>query len=173
MTFLFYRHDLASERPQAPVLPEGMTIALWKPATDGFPPRRSSTVRNVAWWGLDRLGMFAGGDFAEVSIWRGDRLLHRLIVTPRWHRFPFMDRSDLQLGDLWTDPDQRGKGLARLAVRHVHHRFSGHEGRIWYVVDQDNRASVGLIESCGYRLVGRGRRTSRFGIRLLGQFRMD
>ena len=34
-------------------------------------------------------------------------------------------------------------------------------------------ASVGLIESCGYRLVGRGRRTSRFGIRLLGQFRMD
>lgn len=127
----------------------------------------------MLWWAISILGMFACRDFTEVTIWRGEKLLHRLIVTPRWYRAPFMDRNDLQCGDLWTHPDERGKGLARLAMRLVHHLFSGRQGRIWYVVDRDNRPSVGLVESCGYQLVGSGRRTSILGAKLLGQFRID
>jgi len=173
VTFLFYRRDLDRERPPAPVLPDRMTIALWKPATDGFPPPQARSLLNIFWWAISSLGMFARGDFTEVTIRRDEKLLHRLIVTPRWYRFPFMGRSDLQLGDLWTVPDERGKGLALVAIRHVHHLLSGHEGRIWYIVDRDNRPSVRLIESFGYQLIGSGRRTSKYGLKLLGQYRMD
>lgn len=146
---------------------------MWRPAADGLPPRGVNRVENLAWWVLDHAGLFARRQFAEVTLWRKGRRVHRLIVTPRWTRFPFMAPGDLQIGGLWTDPDSRGKGLARAAVAEAHRRLCAGDARLWYIVDPSNEPSVRLAEACGYRLVGVGRRTRPLGIRLFGQFRLD
>jgi len=164
---LFYRR---SEGAADAVSPPQTAARVWRPAEHGWPPPGPRRLQNLVWWAFTALGLFPRRDFAEVSLWREGRLLHRLIVTPRWWRFPFMARDDLQIGDLWTDPDFRGQGFARAAIAEAHRRFPD---RFWYVVGVDNAASIRLIESCGYRLVGQGRRTRPLGVGAVGRFLLE
>jgi RimJ/RimL family protein N-acetyltransferase len=170
VTILFYRRDPGDPVGRA-ALPPGIEMRVWQPAVDGVPPAGPHWRDNIAWWALDHLGLFARRDFAEVTLWWEGRLLHRLIVTPRWFRFPFMAPGDLQFGDLWTHPEARDEGLARAAVTEMHRRLHG--TRLWYVADARNERSARLAEACGYRLVGSGRRTRPLGIGLVGRFRID
>lgn len=173
MSVLFYRRP--SDAPVADVLglPPGLELRSWRPAVDGLPPRRAGRRENLAWFALQKAGLFASDDFEELSVWRGERMLHRMLVTPRWRRFPFMGESDLQLGGLWTDPEVRRIGLASAAISEAHRRRAAPGRRFWYVVEEANAASVAVAESCGYRLIGTGRRTRPLGLAALGQFRLE
>ncbi len=170
MRYLFYRWD-GGEAPSAS-LPEDLSVSMWRPAADGLPHGESRSGHNLLWWAIDRLGGFASHDFTEITIARNGHPIHQLIVTPKWYRFPDMAAADLQLGGLWTEPRARGQGLARAAVAEVHRRFAGRFGRMWYIVERNNAASIRMIEACGYRLVGEGVRTRPLGIGLLGRFRI-
>ena len=92
----------------------GCTLAGGSPSRDGLPGRGSRRPVNYLWWALARTGGFSRPDFAELRIERAGRVMQRLIVTPRWYRFPFMGPADLQIGDVWTAPDARRQQLARL-----------------------------------------------------------
>ncbi|MGE5720864.1 MAG: GNAT family N-acetyltransferase [Sphingomonadales bacterium] len=172
MSILFYRLDDAASSLAVP-LDRSVTVRVWCPGKDGFPPAGARSLLNLAWFAFDRLGLFARDGFAEVSLWRHERMLHRLIVTPRWYRFPFMAGSDLQLGDLWTAPRARGLGLARQAVGEALRHFGRGGTRFWYLVESDNSASIRLIESCGFQHIGAGRRTRPLGFSAIGRFRLE
>ncbi len=172
MTLHFYCRRGQSGSEIAAGLEPGMDFRVWAPA-QGIPPRGSRTFPNMVWWAFVRAGLFARRDLIELSIWRAGEMLHRLTVSPRWYRFPFMAAQDLQLGALWTRPDKRGQGLARAAIAEAHRLYAGRTPCFWYVADARNRASIRLIESCGYRLAGIGHRTRPFHIRLFGQFVLD
>jgi RimJ/RimL family protein N-acetyltransferase len=151
------------------LLPD-LAIRCWRPDVDGFPKRGSRSLANLFWWVLAKSGSFPRPGFCELSIRREGRLLHRLVVTPRWYRFPFMAARDLQVGSVWTAPAARQQGVARKAIAEAHRRFAGEPVPFWYVTDAANSASAALARACGYELVATGRRTRRFGSRLLGQF---
>jgi len=168
----FYRRD-PENLPVSAALPPSIEVKMWRPAINGLPPRSARQAENLVWWMLDRVGLFARRQFAEVTLIRDARPVHRLIVTPRWARFPFMASGDLQIGGVWTVPDARGEGLARAAIGEAHRRLGGRRVRFWYVVDPSNEPSVRLAEACGYRLVGAGRRTRPAGVGFLGKFRID
>jgi RimJ/RimL family protein N-acetyltransferase len=152
----------------APPLPAGHKIRCWKPDHDGLPAAAARRLSNYFWWFLTRIGGFSRPDFAEFRIERTGQVLHRLIVTPRWYRFPFMAPDDLQIGNVWTAPEARREQLARIMMAEVHRRFG--DRTIWYVTDCANEASAALARSCGYRLVARGRRTPRLGLPILAQY---
>lgn len=84
-----------------------------------------------------------------------------------------MGKDDLQIGDTWTAPEHRGKGLATYAIYEIlrHHGKPGR--RIWYITDQDNPSSVRVMEKVGFVLAGKGKRLSRYGSKLLGTFVID
>jgi hypothetical protein len=147
-------------------------MASWRPAEDGPPPVGPNVAENLAWFAFDRLGLFASRDFEELTVWRDRRLLHRLIVTPRWARFPFMAEGDLQLGAIWTAAEARRAGLAANTMLEAHRRHAAPGRRFWYLADDKNPASTALAEACGYRLVGTGVRTRPFGLRAAGRFVM-
>jgi RimJ/RimL family protein N-acetyltransferase len=162
----FYRHDPGDPAPQS-ALPSGVTVRIWR-ACDGIP----RDGRDAPWWAIERLGLFAQRGFASLAIERDGALLHRLIVTPRWYRFPFMAPEDLQIGGLWTHPAARGQGLARAGVAEAHRRFGDRATRFWYVTEEDNAASIRIAQGVGYRLVGTGERTAPLGIRAMGRYRL-
>jgi ribosomal protein S18 acetylase RimI-like enzyme len=168
----FYR-----ARPDELVLPPAelgeLTLSRWSPRRDGIPRGIFAGTTNFAWWAMERLGMFARDGLAVYAIHQGPRVVHRLLVTPRWYRFPFMAPGDLQLGMLWTAPAWRGRRLARQAIAAVHADYAAACEALWYVVGEDNVASIRLIETLGYRLVGRGRRTRPLGIAALGRFTLE
>jgi RimJ/RimL family protein N-acetyltransferase len=97
------------------------------------------------------------------------RVVHRSTLFPPFFRFPFMQRHDLQIGDTWTDPSERGRGLAGVAVR-IARATVPTDGRVWYIVDEKNTASIRVIEKAGFELLGRGTRRARLFIRVLGYY---
>ena len=169
----FFRREAQSIAAPPVILPAGLELRCWQPAVDGYPPRQSRGVANAFWWLLAKSGGFATQSFGELRIEEGDRLLHRLIITPRWYRFPFMAEHDLQIGAIWTSPEARRNQLARTAIAEAHRRFGTDGTQFWYVTEAGNAASEALARSCGYELVATGRRTRRFGSRFLGQYVID
>lgn len=168
LTVHFYCYDGGSFEHRK--IPSNLRIRCWRADIDGLPPRGSRTIANLLWWGFAKAGVFARRGFTEISIVDEERMVHRLIVTPAWYRFPFMSPHDLQLGGLWTSPDSRRQHLASIAIAEAHRRFAQENVRFWYVTDAGNHASAALARSCGYRLVATGKRTRRFGTSLLGQY---
>ena len=161
--------------PQGAVLPAatpppGLSIRTWRPE-EGASPGTPFWRENMMWWGIQTAGLFSRRGFVEIAIWDGNALLHRLVVTPRWYRFPFMARDDLQIGALWTAPTARGRGLARLGVREAIQQM-GERGTVWYVTDASNRASTALADACGFRLAALGERSRPLGVHAFGRFRI-
>ena len=121
---------------------------------------------------MHHLRMFANGDYGLLVVYDAGRIVHRSGLFPRYARFPFMTREDLQIGDVWTDPDHRSHGLASFALQELVRAKAGPGRRIWYVVELGNAASIRTVEKAGFTLVGQGARTKPFGLSLLGQFVM-
>jgi RimJ/RimL family protein N-acetyltransferase len=168
----FYQLDRAAE-VRAPELDQTMRFATWQPDRDGLPLGKARRAANYAWWLLAWAGGFSRSGFAELRIESGGIVVQRLIVTPRWRRFPFMGGGDLQVGDVWTSPEHRRRGLARIALAEANRRYAREGTTIWYVVEAGNEGSAALARSCGYRRVAVGRRTRRVGTALLGQYVID
>jgi RimJ/RimL family protein N-acetyltransferase len=169
MMVLFFRAE--PRKPHGQPLPDDLELRIWRPAIDGPPPPRRFFASNLIWWVLTRIGCFARSGFCEVTIWRGRILRHRLLVTPRWHRFPFMAADDLQIGAVWTAGTERRRGLARHAMA-IALDQARDAPTIWYVAEAENLASRALAEASGMRLVAIGERSAPLGLRVLGQFRI-
>lgn len=170
MNVHFYRYDADERAIEHVPPPPPVEFRCWRPETDGFPAKGSRTLANYCWWLLTKTGGFARPGFTEIRAEDNAAVVHRLIVTPRWYRFPFMEPRDLQIGSVWTAPPARRRKLAHSAIAEAHRRFASEGARFWYVSQADNAASGALARSCGYRLVATGKRTRRFGVALLGQY---
>lgn len=173
MTVRFFLRDGDSPPADDVTLPAGMTLTVWRPREQQGPLAQPFDPLRLAVWLQDRCGLFADERYTELSVWSGERQVHRMIVTPRWYRFPFMAPGDLQLGALWTAPAWRRRGLARFAMAEAHRLFPGPPQRFWYLTDDANIASVALACAAGYRPVGEGRRTNPVGLALIGRFELD
>lgn len=168
---LYYAYAGPAGEPK-PALAPSYELRTWKPSLLSVRPQGFSLRPFGVWWAFDRLRIFANRHYSLLAIYAGDRLVHRTCIFPRYFRFPFMDADDLQIGDVWTELSHRGKGLAAAALQHAVQTHANSNSKIWYVVDDSNRASIKLAESAGFELVGRGDRKSRFAIRALGAYRL-
>jgi len=170
---LFFGWTPGDSLPPRHALPAGMTLRIWKPAAHGLPPIGSRSRDNLAWWLLTRLGAFATDEFAEFTVWRDAILVHRLTVSPRWHRVPFMGADDLEVGNIWTLPEARGQKFTQSVLGEAHRLFGSNARRWWWLTDSDNAASIATAAQCGYRRIGTGKKTRPLGIGLWGRYILD
>lgn len=169
MSYRFYcRYAGLGMHP--PELPKGCTVHIWMPARDGMPSGRVPIWPNIVWWLFEKLRIFRNRHSGVLMICRDGRIAHRLLVTAGYFRFPEMRLPDLQIGDTWTNPRDRGLGLATLAMALVLQHWEGRFERLWYIVGEDNAASIRVVEKSGFALVARGYRTKPMQLRFLGQF---
>ena len=153
-------------------MPAGYVWRLWTPSAGGLLPDGLPFFPFGIWTTMHHLRLFANGDYGVLVVHHSDRIVHRSGLFPRYARFPFMTKEDLQIGDVWTDPEHRNRGLASFALQELARAKAGQGRRIWYVVEPDNAASIRTVEKAGFALVGTGARTKRLGLSLLGQFVM-
>jgi RimJ/RimL family protein N-acetyltransferase len=118
------------------------------------------------------LRLLANRDYSILLVYQGDEIVHRSCVFPRYLRFPFMSKNDLQIGDTWTTPSHRSRGLATFAIRKILELHQKPERRFWYLVDERNQASAGVVKKAGFVQVGRGEKRPRFGLRIIGAYVM-
>jgi len=153
-----------------PVAPDGCIVTVWRPAGARWTPPGTSGLKWIVWRVFQVAGIFSTADYAVVQIWRGAALAHRSSVFPGYFRFPFMQPSDLQVGDTWTRESERGRGLAVAGLLTALAWAGGR--RVWYVTTAANEPSVRVARRAGFRLAGTGVRRPAFGIGLLGAYRL-
>jgi RimJ/RimL family protein N-acetyltransferase len=167
----FYRYTCLPDR--AAPSPVGPWVAeIWHPTGAQIAPHCGlSSLRRITWIGFHHLRIFRNRNHAVVLIRRADgTCVHRTLIFPPYFRFPFMASDDLQFGDIWTHPDERGQGLADTGLSlAIHHAWR--PGRqLWYLAEETNQASCRLAIKSGFHLAGCGRRTRRLGLKIFGQF---
>jgi RimJ/RimL family protein N-acetyltransferase len=174
-TFSFFRKQ-AGERNRAPTCDtrgaRPVDWRVWRPSHRRLWPAQAEPISAV--WGVMHLThIFRNGEYGQILGYCDGTLVHRSYVFPGWFRFPFMNRIDVQIGDTWTSPDHRGRGMATAAICRVVAEWDAPDRAFWYVVASDNTPSVRAIQRAGFTLVGVGERRSRWGCRLLGSFMME
>jgi RimJ/RimL family protein N-acetyltransferase len=150
-----------------------LTLTLWRPHPSSLRPPGCRGPVWIIWRLFHSLGVFANNGYAVGLVHEGGILVHRALVTPGYFRFPFMAAGDLQIGDTWTAPTHRGRGIATWALGTIATAVITSEKAIWYVADEANARSCRVAERAGFRLAGRGERAKRFGSGLLGQYRIS
>ncbi len=172
MSLRFYGHRAGEPLTAGADLPDGVEVSVWRPHADGPPPGELPAWPNAVWWVFDAARVFANRGCGVLMLHEGGRLIHSSLVTPRYFRFPQMAADDLQIGAVHTEPDYRGRGLAKAAVRLIAERWAGQYARLWWIVEDDNIASIRAIEACGFTLMGAGERFSPLGVGLLGRYQL-
>ena len=151
-------------------LPAGLTLQVWRPGWLNLVPRGFPAYPFVFWGLFHLLRVFANRDYAILILREGCAPVHRTCLVPAHFRFPFMGPGDLQAAGIWTRPDHRGHGLALLALQELTARLAPSDRILWYLVREDNHASIRLAERSGFRLAGRGLKQA--GLGPLGAFRI-
>jgi RimJ/RimL family protein N-acetyltransferase len=166
--YLFYRLDAAMRRPPTGELEDhAFSAHLWKPSLRAPWPAGASPDKKPHFLFRTLLHMtrtFPSRDSGALVLYEAGRLVHYSAFTPRYWRFPFVSGQDLQVGDTWTEPSDRGKGLAKRALKRLVTWMRAPGRNFWYVVEDVNRASVKVAEDCGFRLAGVGTRVKRLKV---------
>ncbi len=154
-------------------LPTGYKISLWRPNGTQLVPRGLPIWPFVIWRLFHFLRIFSNLDYSMILIYQDEKLVHRSVVFPGFFRFPFMERTDLQIGDTWTHPEHRGKGLAKFALAVAVNHFHSPNRGFWYIVEEKNVPSIKVVESVGFQMVGRCKKVPRFGSLFLGYYQCE
>jgi RimJ/RimL family protein N-acetyltransferase len=159
-----FRRDLAKPAAATYSMPDGYTMAAWKPSTFHMVPsalafRWKFRLLSTMFFLLGR-----GARYRVFAIFAPDgSVAHYSIVHPKWFRFPFMGEDHLQIGGLWTEPRHRGRGLATYAVQSILRAEKLPDRVYWYVAAEDNPASIRVAEKNGFAMHGFAASVKRFG----------
>lgn len=135
-----------------------------------FIPEGIPLIPFLVWWVMHYLRIFKNSNYGILLIYHERMLIHRAGIFPGYFRFPFMSREDLQIGDIWTHRKYRNRGIALFAIKQILHLKKSPDRKFWYVVEENNLASIRVIEKAGFDKVGEGIRKKKFGLKLLGNF---
>ena len=170
VTFFYFSPNSGIE-PQSPHI-HPYSWKFWRPSGLSVVPRGLPAYPFLVWSLFHHLRLFSNADYCLFLAYLGNAVVHRAVVTPGYFRFRFMSKNDLQIGDVWTHPDHRGRGLATYALREAVGRQWKKGRRFWYIADAGNRASIRVAEKAGFVKCGEGIRTKRFGQNLFGAYEM-
>jgi RimJ/RimL family protein N-acetyltransferase len=173
MDVLFYAKESQDATSESVSLEEGYTYALWRPGPKGLMPPDAPAMPFAIWSIMHYLRLLGNRDYGLLLVFNNQTVVHRSCVFPRYFRFPFMSKNDLQIGDTWTAKEHRGKGLAKFAIKKIFELTAKPGRRFWYVTDEANIPSIRAAEQAGFTRIGKGRRVNRLGISMIGSYLIE
>jgi RimJ/RimL family protein N-acetyltransferase len=144
---------------------------VWRPSLLEMKPNGLPMYPFIVWWVFHQFGIFSNKNYHIYLIYANDgSLIHRSCVFPKYFRFPFMINEDLQIGDTYTEEGYRGRGLAKIVLQNIVSNHEKFNGRLWYVVEDDNLPSIKVVEKSGFERYGVGERRSSILGSLFGKY---
>lgn len=160
MQYLFYRFGPDEPAAAVAALPPGYSHLLWRPSALTLRPPGARLYPYWVFWVMHQARIFASRDYAVLLVFFGRELVHQAAITPADFRYPFMSAADLQVGNVLTHPQHRGRGLATFSIQKIVSNLRASGRAFWYVTDENNTASRRAVEKAGFRLAGQGVRRS-------------
>jgi RimJ/RimL family protein N-acetyltransferase len=181
-TYLFYSYNCGSDENSTDTLDpvgvlnpaNGYRCLIWRPGAWPLLPYGLRgirlKIRFLFRWAVHRMNLFADYGCGSLLVYDRKGLVHYSSFTPRYWRFPFIADDDFQIGDTWTHPEHRGKGLALSALRSLVAMLAKPRRRLWYVVATANHPSRRVAEKAQFRLVAEGTWIVPLRIKLAGTY---
>ena len=167
--YLFYT-AIATESGPSQAFDPDYTIEYWRPSPRHLVPENMPHFPFIVWTLFHFAAIFYNRDYSLCLIKHKGQLVHRSVITPGYFRFPFMQPSDLQVGDTWTDPRHRGRGVATHALRDILSSLAAGR-RVWYIVENANAPSRRVVEKAGFSYAGAGCRIPRLGLSFFAAYK--
>ena len=114
MTVSFYAWDGCTSVGRMLTLDPGYSWRLWKPCGSEVTAPGLRMIPFAIWWLMDRLRVFGNRDYGVFCVYSNGELVHRSTVSPRYFRFRFMAKDDLQTQDVSVSADySAGSGTSQ------------------------------------------------------------
>lgn len=136
---------------------ERLKFITWRPGIARFIPP-NSPVSYLYLWIVHFLNIFNNADYSAYAIIENGRFICSLVCVPSLYKWPFMKRDDLQIKNVFTHEEYRGKGYASRLIKYTLTETAKHDRVYWYMTDEDNIPSQKLCKRLGFKFVGRYRR---------------
>ena len=123
-------------------------IVLWKPGLTQIIPQGFSK-KYILYWIFHYLGIFKNKFYCAVLVYSGGNLISKMIVTPAYFKFPFMEQNDLQFTYSVTESSFRGQGINTHVKFFVMQKFQFEKVNFIGVVDPENISSIRVLTKLG------------------------
>lgn len=130
-----------------------LVIQKWSPSFRSFIPPNSE-MKYFLFWLAHYIRIFKNRSFCAYQIIKEGQYISSLVCVPALFIWPFMKRNDIQLKDVYTHPDYRGKGLALALINHVKKNYNNKNCTLWYMTHDRNYSSINLCKKAGFVFKG-------------------
>ncbi len=148
-------------------------VTILKPTISNVLKFAQSYHPFIAWWFFHHSGVFYNKYFVMVVLLDKNQIVHRTCVFPGFYKFPFMDKEDLQLGEIWTREDYRNKGIATNVIKYILNLDQYKNKTFWYVVEESSSESVSLAESSGFYACYTAHKKNKMGMSFIGKYEIS
>jgi ribosomal protein S18 acetylase RimI-like enzyme len=152
---IYQLKEISNVLPQKNIEMEHYEFVMWRPTLSRFTPPAKGK-KYFLYWLFHFLRIFANKDYCCVQVFHDGSLVSSLLVVPRYFKWPFMEKNDLQFTYVMTHRDHRGKGIAEKAIRYAIEKLNSRDRKFWYVTDISNNPSITLCNKVGFNFFSYG-----------------
>ena len=139
-------------------------IIKWEPSLRNIIPPNSG-FRFIIFWAAHYLGFFKNKSYRSYAFIEHKKAICSLVCVPSFSLWTFMKPNDIQIKNVFTEPNYRGKGFAFKLVKYAISDLSRDKRNIWYLTNEQNTPSIKLCKKAGFKLQGYyQRKKNRWGL---------
>lgn len=130
-----------------------LQIKKWTPSLTRYIPP-GSPINYLLFWIAHFVRFFKSGKYCSLSLLDRGKPICTMVCAPALFLWPFMGEKDIQIKNVFTHPDYRGKGLANYLLSKVLGELKDKETTFWYLTHSENHGSIALAKKAGFSFEG-------------------
>jgi len=145
-------------------------LIFWTPSLFKIKPILFPYMPFIIWYMFYYFGIFVNKKYRIAYIKNKNKILHKTLIFPKFYRFPFMKKNDLQLGDILTEKSFRGKGVASKVISFILDKYKTKS--FWFLCNENNISSIMLAHNNNFKLKGYGYKVTPFGLNIFSYYKI-
>jgi len=120
-------------------------LSIHKPSIFSLNKMGQGFIVNLYWF------LISLGKFEIIQLFDSQNIVHYTYITPKVYRFPFMNKTDIQIGPCYTYENYQRRGIYTFVLKFVISHYC-HDGRnLWIYCNEKNEASRKTIVKVGFK----------------------
>lgn len=108
--------------------------------------------------------IITGGKYEIIYIIEDKKIIHYTHILPKFFKFPFMHKHDLEIGPSWTEEKFRGRGIFPAVIHYITTTYEQSDRQFYILVREENYASIKAIVKSGAKYMGHCVKSKFLGI---------
>ena len=132
----------------------GFDLKIWRPSGLSIIPEYFPR-KYLGYWLAHKIGYFPNKDYSAVIIKDNDNFVLKMLVVPKYFKWPFMGPNDLQVMYITTNSKYRRLGVADIALSVAVNRLAANRRKFWAIIDENNIPSLNCFKKAGFVYAGK------------------